>query len=186
MACSIRYVLFMSRFIVTAFGPDNYGIVARVTSALAELNCNLADSTMSNLSGHFAMMLVVDGEVDEKSIFNSVQSKCAELNLVVDVKQIDPAASPALDGDRYVLSVYGTDRPGIVAGICEVLAAHNANIFDLTTRVTESDLLQIYTMIMEIALAEGEDPQLLEMALRAKAELLGVSCSLRAVDSEEL
>lgn len=176
----------MSRFIVTAFGPDNYGIVARVTSALAELNCNLADSTMSNLSGHFAMMLVVDGEVDEKSIFYSVQSKCSELNLIVDVKQIGLEAPATLDGDRYVLSVYGTDRPGIVAGICEILAAHSANIYDLTTRVVESGLAQIYTMIMEIALAEGEDPQLLETALQAKADLLGVSCSLRAVDSEEL
>lgn len=176
----------MSRFIVTAFGPDNYGIVARVTSALAELNCNLADSTMSNLSGHFAMMLVVDGDVDEKSIFLSIQRKCSELNLVVDVKQVSSETSLNLDGDRYVLSVYGTDHPGIVAGICEVLAGHNANIYDLTTRVTSSDSSKIYAMIMEVALAQGEDFNRLERDLNDQAEALGVSFSIRLVDPEEL
>lgn len=178
----------MPRFILTAFGPDNYGIVARVTSALSELNCNLADTTMSNLSGHFAMMLVVDTSdiVDERSIFNTVQKKCAELNLVVDVKQVEDSGNDELDGERFAVSVYGTDRPGIVSGICEVLAAHDANIFDLTTRVIETGTSLIYTMILEIALADSSRLSLLEESLAEEAEKLGVSCSIRSADSDEL
>lgn len=177
----------MSRFLLTAFGPDSYGIVARVTSALADLNCNLADSTMSNLSGHFAMMLVIDGNdnLDEEKIFRAVQGKCSELSLMVDIKQVEQRADLILDGDRYVVSVYGTDKPGIVAGICEILAIHHANIFDLTTRVIETDRSSIYTMILEVAVAHPEGLQELESALIARALALGVNCSIHASDSEE-
>lgn len=178
----------MPRFILTAFGPDNYGIVARVTSALSELNCNLADTSMSNLSGHFAMMLVIDadGSVGERAIFNSVQKKCAELNLVVDVKQVEETGNDALDGERYAVSVYGTDRPGIVSGICEVLALQGANIFDLTTRVIETEASLVYTMILEIALSNPSKLGVLEESLAKVAENLGVSCSIRSADSDEL
>lgn len=177
----------MSRFVLTAIGPDSYGIVARVTSALAALNCNLADSRMSNLSGHFAMILVVDGseQLDERTIFNAVQARCSELSLLVDVKKIDVNTSSELDGERFVVSVYGTDRPGIVAGICEILAAHNANIFDLSTKVVEGDTAVIYTMVLEVALRDPADLPKLELALASKAGDLGVNCSIRSLDSEE-
>ena len=178
----------MPRFVLTAVGPDSYGIVARVTSALAELNCNLADSTMSNLSGHFAMILVVDAssKIDEKSIYDAVQSRCSELSLLVDVKRIDDYVENDLDGDRFVVSVYGTDRPGIVAGICEVLAVYHANIYDLTTRVIDTESTSFYTMVLEVALKDSGDLAKLEDALLLKSSELGVSCSIRSSDSDEL
>lgn len=178
----------MSRFVLTAIGPDSYGIVARVTSALADLRCNLLDSRMSNLSGHFAMILAVESSeaLDERAIFNAVQARCSELSLLVDVKRVDPEIASNLDGERFVVSVYGTDRSGIVAGICEVLAAHNANIFDLGTRLVEAGASAIYTMVLEVAVRDTAVLPELEKALEAKAAELGVSCSLRALDSEEL
>ncbi|MDA8081196.1 MAG: ACT domain-containing protein [Actinomycetota bacterium] len=177
----------MSRFVLTAIGPDSYGIVARVTSALAELQCNLADSRMSNLSGHFAMILVIDGSggLDEKAIYTAVQSRCSELSLLVDVKKIDVEVANDLDGERYVVSVYGTDRPGIVAGICDVLAVHHANIFDLATRAIETGSSWIYTMVLEVALKDPSKLDRLQAALAVKAAELGVTCSIRPSESEE-
>lgn len=171
-----------------AMGPDGYGIVARVTSALAELNCNLADSTMSNLSGHFAIMLVIDAgdHLDEKAIYKAVQTRCSELSLMVDVKKVSARTDTSLDGERYIVSVYGTDRPGIVSGICEVLAAHRANIYDLTTRVIETGSAPVYTMVLEVALAPTTELSLLETALEARARQLGVNCSIRYSEVEEL
>ncbi len=178
----------MSRFVLTAVGPDSYGIVARVTAALSDLTCNLADSRMSNLSGHFAMILVVEGanELDERGIYNAVQSRCSELSLLVDVKRIDEEVDNDLDGERFVVSVYGTDRPGIVAGICDVLAAHHANIFDLATRVIETGASSVYTMVLEVALRDSAVLAELEEALTHRAKELGVTCSIRSSDSEEL
>ena len=46
---------------VTASGVDQPGIVAAVTTPLADVGCNLEDATSTILRGHFAMMVVVSG-----------------------------------------------------------------------------------------------------------------------------
>ena len=51
----------MSHYAVTAIGADRPGIVAAVTGVLMEHGCNLEDTSMTILRGHFAMMLVVAG-----------------------------------------------------------------------------------------------------------------------------
>ena len=49
----------MGRLWLSALGADRPGIVAAVSSVLVDLGCNLEDSTMTNLQGHFAVLLVV-------------------------------------------------------------------------------------------------------------------------------
>ena len=51
----------MSRFAVSVFGRDRPGIIAAVTRVLAAAGCNLEDTSMTILGGHFAMMLVISG-----------------------------------------------------------------------------------------------------------------------------
>jgi glycine cleavage system transcriptional repressor len=51
----------MLRFAVSVFGRDRPGIVAAVTRVLADAGCNLEDTSMTILRGHFAMMLVISG-----------------------------------------------------------------------------------------------------------------------------
>jgi len=51
----------VARFAVSVFGRDRPGIVAAVTGVLAGAGCNLEDTSMTILRGHFAMMLVVSG-----------------------------------------------------------------------------------------------------------------------------
>ncbi len=51
----------MPHFAVSAVGVDRPGIVAAVTGVLVEQGCNLEDTSMSILRGHFAMMLLVAG-----------------------------------------------------------------------------------------------------------------------------
>ena len=49
----------MAHLAVSAIGSDRPGIVAAVTKVLLDQGCNLEDTSMSILRGHFAMMLVV-------------------------------------------------------------------------------------------------------------------------------
>lgn len=46
--------------VVTVIGKDMVGILARVASACAEKNANVADVTQSVLDGYFCMVMVVD------------------------------------------------------------------------------------------------------------------------------
>src|SRR5438094_166616 len=52
-------VRLVPHFAVSAVGADRPGIVAAVTGAFLEHGCNLEDTSMTILRGHFAMMLVV-------------------------------------------------------------------------------------------------------------------------------
>ncbi|MCS7102755.1 MAG: ACT domain-containing protein [Candidatus Korarchaeum sp.] len=46
--------------IVTVLGVDRPGIVAEISSALAEANANIIDISMTVLRGFFSMIMVVD------------------------------------------------------------------------------------------------------------------------------
>jgi glycine cleavage system transcriptional repressor len=50
--------------------------------------------------------------------------------------------------------VYGTDRPGIVHAVTEVLAAAGVNVTDLTTRVIDGERA-VYAMMLEVSLPDG-------------------------------
>ncbi|MBV8303503.1 MAG: amino acid-binding protein, partial [Acidimicrobiia bacterium] len=47
----------MGHYAVSAVGADRPGIVAAVTRVFVEHGCNLEDTSMTILRGHFAMML---------------------------------------------------------------------------------------------------------------------------------
>ncbi|MBV8983066.1 MAG: amino acid-binding protein, partial [Acidimicrobiia bacterium] len=75
----------MSHYAVSAVGADRPGIVAAVTGVFLEHGCNLEDTSMTILRGHFAMMLVVaapDGLAQE-TLEEALAGPAADFDLVV-------------------------------------------------------------------------------------------------------
>jgi len=64
-------------------------------------------------------------------------------------KKATPAAAPA--GGRAILTIIGSDRVGIIAGIATVLADANVNILD----ISQSVIREFFTMIMMVDLADA-------------------------------
>lgn len=54
--------------------------------------------------------------------------------------------------NRFVITVIGIDRVGIVAGITAVMASYNVNIIDISQTIMQ----ELFTMIM-LAEAKGND-----------------------------
>ena len=179
----------MARFAVTAVGADRPGIVAAVTGAFAAHGCNLEDSSMTILRGQFAMMLVVDAPpgVGVEELERALAAPASELDLVVTVRG---APEPAEQGDApetsWTVSVYGADHPGIVHGVASLLAERSVNIVDLSTRVIGTPEDPVYTMLLQVTLPPGGDPQALERDLAAKAAELGVTCRLHPSEADIL
>jgi glycine cleavage system transcriptional repressor len=169
-----------SSLAITVLGHDRPGIIAEVTGALAELGGNLEDSSMTLLRGHFAWTLIVSGpSVDD------VRDRLASLaddDLVVTVLPAPGESGILAAASRYVLSVHGGDRPGIVSGITGVVAAVGGNIVDLTTRLSGD----LYIAVAEVVLPEGVDIPHLERDLSAAADALGVGVTLRPEDADLL
>lgn len=178
----------MPLFAVTAIGADRPGIVAAVTSILVDHGCNLEDTTMSILRGHFAMVMIVasaegmEGAILEEALVEAT----ASLGLVVSVRPVhEGPPSSGDEGDRWTAVVYGADHPGIVHGVARRLASLDVNIVDLTTRVTDGDP-PIYAMVMEVAVPPGLDPGVLDEELAEVAEELGVTCTLHPSEADIL
>jgi glycine cleavage system transcriptional repressor len=172
---------------VTAIGTDRPGIVAGVTGALVAHGCNLEDTSMSILRGHFAMVLIVaapDG-LDATALEEALAADSATADLVVAVRVVDSAGGVDDDGERWTVVVYGADHPGIVHGVAAALAALDVNIVDLTTRVTGDDR-PIYAMVMEVALPAGLSGGDLDARLAAVAADLGVECTLHPSEADLL
>src|SRR5438309_4772910 len=132
-----RMVNGMAHFAVSAVGADRPGIAAAVTGVFLEQGCNLEDTSMTILRGHFAMMLIVEGpdSLSAGGLETALAEPAKRLDLVVAVRRIDDDVPSSPAGEAWNLAVYGCDRPGIVHRVTELLAAERVNIVDLTTRV---------------------------------------------------
>ncbi|MBV9412593.1 MAG: ACT domain-containing protein [Acidimicrobiia bacterium] len=178
----------MSHYAVSAVGADRPGIVAAVTGVFLEHGCNLEDTSMTILRGHFAMMLVVaapDG-LEQKALEHALGAPASNFELVVAVRAIDDDIPRSPEGDAWTVSVYGADRPGIVHRVASELADNGVNIVDLSTRVIGDAERPVYAMILEVTLPAGADVTTLQSRLAGLAGDLGVECSLHPSEADIL
>jgi glycine cleavage system transcriptional repressor len=175
-------------FALSAIGADRPGIVAAVTGALVDHGCNLEDTSMSILRGHFAMMLVVAGPegLDAATLEHDLAGPAAALDLVVAVRQIDDDVPHSPEGESWAVAVYGADQPGIVHRFTSLLAGAGVNIVDLTTRVIGEPGRPVYAMILEVTLPPGLDGNDLQHRLKALAAEVGVECSAHLSEADIL
>ena len=178
----------MAHVAVSAIGSDRPGIVAEVTGVLVRHGCNLEDTSMSILRGHFAMMLVVavPEEVTAESLESALAPVAASLELVVAVRPIDDGVPTSPAGGSWTVSVHGADRPGIVHEVTALLAASDVNIVDLTTRVIGDEDRPVYAMFLDVTVPASSDVARWQARLAELAGRLGVSCSVRPADSDIL
>jgi glycine cleavage system transcriptional repressor len=169
---------------VTVIGADRPGIVAGVTRALYELECNLEDVTSTILRGHFSMMLVVRAgpRVDADAVENALAPVAKELDLVIAARPVDET-QVGVTPPTHMVSVYGADRPGIVYKVSDLLAARGVNVTDLTSRVIGSEDEPVYALMMEVSVPEGAG---VESDLAKLGAELDVEVSVRRIDADVL
>ena len=174
---------------VTAIGADRPGIVADVTGVLVAHGCNLEDTSMSILRGHFAMVLIVaapDG-LDAATLERALADGAADLVVSVGgVAHQEPTAGGSGEREAWTVVVYGADHPGIVHGVASTLAGLDANIVDLSTRVSGGDDRPIYSMVMEVELPSALGGDDLRAELEATAGGLGVACTVHPSEADIL
>jgi glycine cleavage system transcriptional repressor len=167
---------------ITVLGHDRPGIIAETTGRLAELGLNLEDSTMTLLRGHFAMMLICAGTATAAEVESALAPMAADGTLSVSVREVPEEPVTPVAGTSWVLTVHGGDRPGIVSSVVSEVAAAGGNITDLTTRLSGD----LYLLVAEIDLPATANPDALDAAVRAAAERVGVTATLRAVEADAL
>jgi glycine cleavage system transcriptional repressor len=184
---------------VAAIGRDRPGIVAAVTRNLLEHECNVEDSQMTILGGHFTMMLVVAGgdAVSLAALRADLEATARELSLeAISVEAVADVAGAAARPTHSV-TVYGVDHPGIVHAVSAALAQCEVNITDLNTRLVVDDDAaaaangdagergdDLYAMMLEVVLPEGLTVKGLDSMLEATRREQGVEISIRELEHD--
>lgn len=126
----------MSRdFVISVMSLDRVGIVAGLTEAVLELDGNIEAISQTVLRGYFTIILIVrfDRQVDGAQLAAAVRSKGGPGELAVSVQErnVREPQPVVAGGQRFILTVSGQDRKGVIQRISSFLASRSINLDDL-------------------------------------------------------
>lgn len=134
--------------ILTAIGPDNVGLVAKMTQFISRHGCNIEDSKMAVFYGEFAVIILISGDIDKlEKIKRNYQEIEKETGLSVAIKT--PAPKKAGESFLpYKLTASCMDHPGVVYRISDILSTLGINIDSMETKaysapITGTPLFQL-------------------------------------------
>ena len=175
----------LAHFAVTVISKDRPGIVADIAEVLFRLGCNLEDSSCTMLGGDFAIILIVShGKPFPKArLADEFKTLHERTGLVTYVRTLteDEVCPVKEEGELCLISVYGSDRPGIVYRVTRALAERRINITDLNTRLIGTPESSVYVMMLEAILPFGMAVEDAERLLENLKKELDVEIGVRAI-----
>jgi glycine cleavage system transcriptional repressor len=119
--------------ILTAIGPDEVGLVQKLSRFISGRGCNIEDSKMAVFCGEFAIILLISGDRKSLAMIAEYQREI-ELESGLSVKIKAPSArKPSEFFLPYKLVASCMDHPGIVHQISGLLSGFGINIQSLQT-----------------------------------------------------
>ena len=127
---------FPNVYVLDVVSDDHPGIVAAVTTAVESLDGNIDACSQTVLGGYFTLIMIVStpNSVDPEDLAEQVRrSGTSNSPFQVLVRRALPPENlaPAEKCDRFVITAFGKDQPGIVRRFSQYLAGRDINIVDL-------------------------------------------------------
>lgn len=179
----------MQKIVLSAIGKDKPGIVSNVTGILFRHGASIEDSSMTILEENFAMIMIVAiPHVAPASIFKRDFKKLEKkFGLVVSIAtpRQNPHVGPSHSrGKPYIVSVLGSDKPGIVHHVSKLLATRKVNITDLNTKVIgREETKNVYAMVLEVEIPPSVSPAALKKDLARLGKSIRVDISCHPIES---
>jgi len=165
-------------YMLTLVGKDQPGIVAGVTTALFDADCNLGETSMIRLGKNFTVMMMVQGS-DTDVLRNALQPVVEKMQLALHIDAIEPGLHQRLVPDVCIL-VHGADRAGIVSQVTSKAERAGLNILDLESDVGGSETDPIYILQIEGIAQQGVDA--IQQAL-APLQANGVKVDVQPIET---
>lgn len=123
-----------NHLIVTAVGPDQIGLVEKISEFIARYGCNIEDSKMAVFCGEFALIILTSGDSGNlHKIANHYRELEIETGLAISIKT-PTSRKPAESLLPYTLTASCMDHPGIVYLITGILSSFGVNIESMETK----------------------------------------------------
>jgi glycine cleavage system transcriptional repressor len=172
------------RFILTVVGKDHPGIVAGIANTLYEYECNIHELNQTVLSDEFAMILLLQPtrDINIKELDEGLKKRCEELDVThaLRIATIMSVSNAQPSKDKLIITVIGSDKIGIVAGVTSILADMNVNIIEFSAQpYTVRDLNQ-YAVVARVEVDDDLDILNLSKALDDCAKKLSVEIKIQS------
>jgi glycine cleavage system transcriptional repressor len=119
--------------ILTAVGPDQVGLVEKISQFVSQHGCNIEDSKMDVFCGEFALILLLSGEVSSLLKVANADSELGTLTgLNISVRKPAPKTAAA-QSLPYRFTASCLDHPGVVHRLSRLLSQLNVNIESMET-----------------------------------------------------
>lgn len=171
-------------YIMTVVAANRTGILAALANALDELGGNMLDVSQVVIQKFFAMMMATEfpEDQDPEVIIDHIRAVCRAFGAEVTLR--DPTIEMGFDGEteptpkeRYVLTLSGPDRPGILRFLAHRLAQDGIDLIDLQGRLQGSS--QMFLAAMELSVPPGIDALQLCEELRNEFRDDGITVALQ-------
>jgi glycine cleavage system transcriptional repressor len=121
------------RYVMSILVSDRVGILRDITSAVTDAGGNIDGISQTVVSGFFTVILTASfaGEQDVVALRQSIEGNFKAGEVVVVVRPHREGTPEVVSGGRrYMLTLMGTDRPGVLKTVTGFLADRGINIED--------------------------------------------------------
>jgi glycine cleavage system transcriptional repressor len=175
----------MGKAVIAVLGNDRPGIIATVSKVLYEQGCNIEDVSQTILQTEFVGIFIATrpSQVSEETLLTALREQLAPKGLLVLLKPMEEAKEAKQPpSEPFVITTVGPDRPGLVAGITEVLARYGINITHLKAVFRGTERPQHNVMFYEVDMPLSIDQRSFRAALYERAHELGLEATLQHRD----
>jgi glycine cleavage system transcriptional repressor len=174
------------KFLLTAFSKDRPGIVADLSRVIYENGYNLEESSMTNLAGEFAILLLLSTTaINEDDAEETLSTECRRLErekgITAFIRPINQEKEERKsDLLRKTIYVEGLDQAGIVYKVSRFLAENDINITTLNTemRLSPESGATIYAMTILVEIPSQLSLKTLKDGLGGIGDELNVDVTL--------
>jgi len=170
------------RYIINLMAANRTGILAALSTALAELGGDIHEASQTVMQKFFTIILAADfpDHRDPQVIVDHIRGICSPFGVEVHLK--DPAderlqEAPAERTEQCFLTLTGHDTPGIIRQISARLARDEIDIRDLYALRQEKE--KSFVMILELAIPPGVDILALQRELEQLGKPIGLTATLQ-------
>ncbi|MGD0899421.1 MAG: ACT domain-containing protein, partial [Thermoguttaceae bacterium] len=181
---TVPFFQLMTRFphvyVLNVMSDDHPGIVAAVSNAVESLGGNIDSCSQTVLGGYFTLIMIVSvpEPIDPEQLGDRVRG--AESSGSPYQVLVRPALPPAAPGsktatERFVVSAFGEDQPGIVRRFSQYLAGKDINIVDLYGDRRGNE----FVLIGQVEVPTRWDVRLMQADLEQMGQELGFTVKLQ-------
>jgi glycine cleavage system transcriptional repressor len=167
-----------NRLVINVVARDRVGIIADVSETLYQLGANLEATSQTVVWGWFTMIICASFPPGTKleKVRDAVEQAGPFRATVLPFAGSSAGLPP--DGEPYVATVVGDDRPGIIRALTRCLAENKVNIVDVWNEVRDGRFIVLF----HLEVPPPVEARALRRALDEAAKGVGVTVSLQHQD----